>query len=204
MAPFSFPRFALAAALLALPLAGCATSDGDAADAGGGAAATEQAGAATPTDGAAGDPRAFVPSDDLAYVDFLLPHHLDAVHMAQMVVEGGARDDVRALAERIAASNARQADSLRQIRQALGAADEPAPIENPTAQAAMQRMMELRGAPLDSTFLADMIPHHAGAVAVTHNAMPNLQREDLHALAMAAMAAQVAEIGEMHRMMEGR
>ena len=50
-------------------------------------------------------------------------------------------------------------------------------------------------------FLADMIPHHAGAIEMAHRALPNLKRADLQAMAMNIVSSQAKEIGELQDML---
>ncbi len=178
----------LLAALVALPLAGCDSADPLEDDV---------------VDDLTDDPRAFVPANDLALIDFLQPHHQDAVMMSEMVVQRGARADVEAFAERVIATQQAEIQVLRAAREDLEGDPDSPPIENPHMRADMQRMMGLSGAALDAEYLEGMLPHHAGAVNVSHNALPNLRRQDIRDLAMDVIEAQSAEIGEIRALMMG-
>jgi uncharacterized protein (DUF305 family) len=186
----SLLRLALLFGLLALPLAGCDDADPD-------------GGENDVVDDQTDDPRAFVPANDLAYIDFLQPHHMDAVEMAEMVAERGERDDVQAFAQRIIDTQSAEIGVLRAAREDLAGSPDSPPVDNPHMEADMEEMTGLSGAALDEHFLENMLPHHADAVAVSHNALPNLDRQDMRDMAMDVIEVQSAEIGEILALMEG-
>ena len=68
----------------------------------------------------------------------------------------------------------------------------------------MAMMMQMSGAELDRMFLSDMIAHHAGALSMSHRAMPYLQRNELKTMAQNIFDSQAREIGDIHSMLQGQ
>jgi uncharacterized protein (DUF305 family) len=150
-----------------------------------------------------GDRRiSYTPGDDVAFIDFFVPHHQSAIEMATMVIDRGSRTEVKALAQSLKDAQTTEIAMMRAARQALtGQADSPAPPPDPHMDADMTAMAGLSGAPLETRFLMDMIPHHAAGLSPAHRGRPDLQRSDLRQLALDIFAAQSREIGEMHDML---
>lgn len=70
----------------------------------------------------------FVPSDDVEFIDFFLMHHAMALEMAELELERGVRDDVRASAAEIIAVQTAELAILRRARLELTGSDEPGPM----------------------------------------------------------------------------
>lgn len=144
----------------------------------------------------------YTPADDVALIDFFVPHHQRAIDTATMVIARGARADVKALAQSIKDAQTAEIATMRAARQALtGQADSPAPPPDPHMDTDMAAMMALSGQALDTRFLTEMIPHHAAGLPPAHRGRPNLQRADMRQLALDIFSAQARAIGEMHTML---
>ena len=139
-----------------------------------------------------------IPRDDVELIDTLVPHHQGAVEMADMELEHGQDADIKAMAQDMKDTQAREIEELLAIRQRLTGCTEITPLRDPHMQQSMQEMMGVSGAALDRMFLEEMIPHHASAVSFTHNALPNLKEADLEKMAIDIIDAQSMEIGHMH------
>jgi uncharacterized protein (DUF305 family) len=123
--------------------------------------------------------------------------------MAMMVIDRGARCEVKALAQRIKDAQTAEIAKMKAARQQLaGSPDSPAPPPDPHMMADLAKMMTLSGAELDSMFLREMIPHHAAGLPPSHRSLPRLQRADMRQLALDIFSAQSKEIGEMHELLE--
>lgn len=69
------------------------------------------------------------------------------------------------------------------------------------AEADMKMMMEATGAALDRLFLEEMLPHHAGAITMAHEALPYLEQSELRAMASQIIGDQAKEIGQIGEML---
>lgn len=72
----------------------------------------------------------------------------------------------------------------------------------PHMDADLQMMKRASGTELDRLFLEHMIPHHAGAIQIAHNALPNLEEENLQTMAMKIIESQAEEIGMLGEMLK--
>lgn len=66
----------------------------------------------------------------------------------------------------------------------------------------MDMMNAASGATLDRMFLEHMLPHHAGALQIAHNALPNLEEANLKTMAKMIIDSQGEEIGMIHDMLK--
>lgn len=143
--------------------------------------------------------------------------------MAALVPARSARADVRAVAERIAATQGDEMALVRRWLEAHGAAAAVDTTPNAAAGAGMDhgaaghaampgmlapaelaRLRGLRGAAFDRAFLAGMIRHHEGALAMVAAllAAPGAARDAaLFRFASDVDADQRAEIARMRRML---
>jgi uncharacterized protein (DUF305 family) len=139
-----------------------------------------------------------VPRSDVELIDTLVPHHEMAVEMADMELAQGEDPDVRAMAETMKADQMEEIAELLQIREELTGCTQIWPFHDPHMHHDMEEMAGYYGLQMDIAFIAHMIPHHAGAVQLTHNALRHISHAELEALARAVIDAQSKEIGEMH------
>lgn len=146
-------------------------------------------------------PPPFTPADDVQFIDGMVPHHEGAVMMADLILQRGQRSDLRSMAEQMKSSQSQEIEQMRGARQALTGSRDTPPMSDPHMLADMMHMMQLSGAALDQMFLEDMIPHHAGAITMSHRALPNLQRGDMQTLARHIIDSQAREIGELNKML---
>lgn len=145
-----------------------------------------------------GDRRvALTPGSDVVFIDFFMPHHAMAMKMAQMVVDRGSSERVRALAKRIVDAQSLEIATMREARRALTGSDVVTAPNDARMEADMQRMMAATGEALDAMFISEMIPHHAAGLPAAMRATPYLAREDMRKMSRDIFAAQAKEIGEL-------
>lgn len=141
-------------------------------------------------------------ASDVQFIDFMVPHHKMATHMAEMVVAKGAREDVKQFARKVIAAQSTEIAQMRATRTALtGSAESPPAPADPKQDAAMAMMMNLSGAELDKMFLEDMRPHHAEAMSVAHRSLDSLRQPEMRTLAQRIIDDQAAEIGELQALL---
>ncbi len=141
---------------------------------------------------------------DAMFIERMIPHHDDAIAMAELALERSERPEIRQLAEDVrrsqTAENAQMSDWYREW---YG-------TEVPEASGGMGMMGGMMGGmtdldaleraeDFDREFLEQMIPHHQMAVMMTRMAGNAGGREELRALTDSMRREQTREI----RMMEG-
>ncbi len=154
--------------------------------------------------GLVGDRRIpMTPENDVAFIDFFVPHHEMAIEMADQVIARGADPQVKAMATMMRDVQAAEVVTMRSVREmATGKAD-PAPMPADShADQEMAEMKKMSGAELDRMFLLEMITHHAGALPVTHRAVPHVTNDKLRSLTAEMFNAQATEIGMMRQMLD--
>jgi uncharacterized protein (DUF305 family) len=150
-----------------------------------------------------GDRRVPLTPDDELFVDFFIPHHEDAVMMAQMVVERGEREDVKQMARMIIQVQTAELERMRAVRNELTGSEEAPAVNDPHMDADMERMRSMSGAELDEMFMEEMIAHHGAALPTAKRARTSVSREDLREMAEKMFEAQAKEIAELHAMRMG-
>lgn len=138
-----------------------------------------------------------IPASDVDYIDNLVPHHEMAIQMADAVILRGADPAVKDMAEQMKAAQSEEIASLREIRRRVADSDQIARIGDPHASLDVQRIQAASGPSADVAFLENMIPHHAGAVSLSHRALDQLTDPDLIDMAQMTIVVQTREMNEM-------
>ena len=154
---------------------------------------------------------------DVAFAQGMIPHHEQAVEMAEMALEQSDSDDVKDLATRIRDA---QAPEIETMKGWLEDWDEPVEAEGGgphsgmdmggsaaggegmMSDADMKKMSAASGAAFDELFLEGMIVHHKGAVAMAETELEEGEFPDAKALAQEIVDAQEAEIAEMEKLLD--
>ena len=139
----------------------------------------------------------FTPDNDIDLIDTLVPHHQMALQMADHEIMHGTDAEVKAMAQTMKAAQMREIEDLLRMREELTGCRNVPPLRDRHMDMDMMKLEQASGIQVDILFLDHMIPHHAGAVQFTHNAIPNLKRDDLKEMAHEIIDAQSEEIGEM-------
>ena len=143
-----------------------------------------------------------IPANDVDYIDQLVPHHESAIAMADEVIARGSDPEVRAMAEDMKATQQEEIATLTRARAQLTGREAVDPVMDPHSDIDMAELAEMSGPELDRAFLRNMIPHHAGAVVLSHRAMPSLERDDTRELAEMTVVMQTREMNAMLDMLE--
>ncbi len=140
----------------------------------------------------------FIPKNDVQYIDAMVPHHLMAIDMAQMVLDRGASVQIKAIAQAIKDAQGPEIAAMKAVRKTLTGSDViPAAPMDPYLDKMMMDMGAMSGNELDMMFLKSMIGHHSEAISIAERGLDNLARSDMKANAEAVISDQAREIGEM-------
>lgn len=186
--------------MIAVLIAGCASSVTQAPGAGMDGMATEEV------------PNTGTTEFDQLFIDMMVPHHQGAVEMAKIAQERAEHPEVKEMAEAIIAGQDEEIIQMKNWRHAwYGSSDTPAMSEMPSLEDmpgmggtghAMDMQAEvdqLRNAsePFDLAFIDAMIPHHQSAIDAAQRVLNEAQRPELKELAQRVIAAQEKEIEQM-------
>lgn len=188
----SHAPLAAAAAVLALLLVGC-----------GGHAGGAHGSAAM---GVTGEGRAA----DLSFAQLMIPHHEQAVEMADLALARDAGPQVTALAEDIKAAQGPEIAQMRGWLSAWGGAEagghsgaDHSGMPGMMSDEEMQRLAEATGAEFDRLWLQMMIAHHEGAVTMARQVLAVTDDAQVRGLADAVVRSQTTEIAGMRELLAG-
>ncbi|HEX2325208.1 MAG TPA: DUF305 domain-containing protein [Chloroflexota bacterium] len=166
------------------------------------------------------------------FIEEMVPHHEDAVAMADLALTRAEHPELTALATAIKATQTEEIDQMRAWYRAWFGADVPPGHmgagrgfagRGPTGMTGMMGgptgPMGMTGGPIgmmgrqdpaalaqaqpfDKAFIEQMAPHHQMAVMLSAMALPGAQRPELIALLQSIVAGQSAEIRQMRAWFE--
>jgi uncharacterized protein (DUF305 family) len=146
---------------------------------------------------------------DVAFAQGMIPHHEQAVEMAGLA-ESRAGDEVRDLAEEIAAAQGPEIEQMTGLLESWGEAPpedmEDAGHGDMPGMMSGEEMAELEGAEggeFDALFLEMMILHHEGAITMAETEIEEGADAEARTLAQDVFDAQQAEIEQMTAMLGG-
>lgn len=126
-----------------------------------------------------------------AFIEHMIPHHQEAVDTAKQVVARGENAEVKALAEGIIVAQEKEiADMKSWYKNWYGTEFK----DDGSYETMMRDLSALSGNALDRAFVEDMIHHHMGALMMNQKVIPNIEHDEVRALATAIAETQSAEI----------
>ncbi len=201
---------AAAAGALAVVLTGCGSGDHDMGAMPAGSPMSSSAGASGA--GTAG-PAAPGPRNDadIAFATGMIPHHAQAVQMADLALQRGVRREVKDLA---AAVKAAQGPEITQLSGWLSGWGKPVPATDGSmsmdhgagghggmvgmmSDDEMKQLAAATGASFDTLWLQMMIKHHEGAVTMAQTQLAEGENPAVKALAQTIASSQAKEIATM-------
>lgn len=152
---------------------------------------------------------------DVNFAQQMIPHHQQAVEMAELAADRAANDEVRQLAEDVEAAQGPEIETMTGWLQAweqevpsgsmdhgdMGHGSSDAMPGMMSAEE-MADLEQAEGAAFDRMFLEMMVEHHSGALEMARTQQAEGENPDALALAEKIEADQEAEIAEMQRLLE--
>jgi uncharacterized protein (DUF305 family) len=149
--------------------------------------------------------------DDVLFAQLMIPHHQQAVELANMVPGRSANPDVVSLAARVAAEQQPEIDAMKSSLRRWGV--NPAEMQHESGHAglSMQGMVDdstmlnlrgLKGPDFDILWLTSMIGHHQGAIDMAMVEVEAGKNPEMKAAAGSIITAQQAEIDQMKKMLQ--
>ena len=161
---------------------------------------------------ASGDATAQFNDADVAFAQGMLPHHQQAVEMAQLATYRAADPRVKDLAARIEAAQAPEIETLAGWLESWGpeatsssGMDHGGTDHGDTggmmSDEDMTALADASGAEFDRLFLEQMTAHHSGAVQMAETEIAEGQNSDAIAMAEGIRDTQNAEIAQMQQLL---
>ncbi|MEB3337430.1 MAG: DUF305 domain-containing protein [Leptolyngbyaceae bacterium] len=155
---------------------------------------------------------------DQHFIEMMVPHHQEAVEMAELALRRAQHPEIKQLATSIIKDQTREINQMRTWYQSWydakvpttlsGMGMEPGMMGRGTGMMGMHRDMmgmemdleALRSAPnFDQEFIRQMIPHHQMAVMMSQMVLNSATHPEMNALAQSIIQDQTAEINQMRQ-----
>ena len=193
-------RAAVGILALALALSACGASAAPT-----GSTAASEAPASAPADAGAEHNDA-----DIRFAQMMIPHHQQALEMAETALQRTQNAEVRALAEQIQSAQDPEITTLSGFLESWGAAPadegmagmDHSGMSGMMGQGDMDALAGASGAAFDSMFLEMMVAHHEGAVADAQRAVAEGANTQVKELAAQIVSDQTAEIEQIGRLQQ--
>jgi uncharacterized protein (DUF305 family) len=143
---------------------------------------------------------------DVTFTQNMIPHHQQAIDMAEMVDSHSSRPELRSLAGRIATSQGREITLMQGWLRDWGKPPAPAGMDHGGMQmpgmmsdADMRQLMANRHRDFDLMFLDMMTAHHQGAIDMANTELRDGSLPDVRRLAQQIIDAQQPEIDQFQQ-----
>ncbi|MEV4203067.1 DUF305 domain-containing protein [Micromonospora globbae] len=145
-------------------------------------------------------------SMDVWFVRMMIPHHTQALEMARLAPERAADPTVRAIADRIRASQGPEIGMMRAWLKNRGLSEEAPGHDHGTMRGmqtpeAMRKLAATRGADFDRLFVQMMTEHHRGAIEMATDLLTVGSDQQLNEFANSVATEQAVEIGRMREIL---
>lgn len=156
---------------------------------------------------------------DVSFAQLMIPHHQQAVAMADLALKYGSSAEVKKLAAQIEKAQGPEIAQMSGWLQAWGA-----PLTMPSSTSSdgmagmdmggasadgmmstkdMDALAMARGAEFDRMWLQMMIAHHQGAITMANQVLATTKNAEVTQLAKAIVTGQTAEIDTMKKLLAG-
>ena len=146
---------------------------------------------------------------DVTFTQMMVPHHEQALEMAQLASSRASSADVKALAANIEAAQQPEIDKMNGWLNAWGA-ESMSGMDHGSmdmgqgmmSQADMDALDKATGTEAAKLFLTGMIKHHRGAITMAQQQIANGQNPEAKQLAQDIIDAQQTEITTMNQLLD--
>lgn len=150
-----------------------------------------------------GESEARVGAADVRFAEGMIPHHRQALEMAELVPARSSSKEVRTLAERIGAAQRPEIAAMTSWLESVGRPQDGhgGHDDHTVTPEEMNRLRTARGAAFDELFLTLMIRHHEAAVTMASRQLRTGTDRAMIAMAGDVVSGQGIEIARMRGML---
>lgn len=149
---------------------------------------------------------------DVSFAQLMIPHHQQAVEMADLALSRMTSPEVKQLAEQIKAAQDPEIEMMSTWLQTWGAPMEMGEdhsghdmgnmdMSGMMSDEDMQALANAQGAEFDRMWLEMMIAHHQGAISMAEDVKGASSNADVTSLASAVITGQAVEIDTMQKLL---
>ncbi|MDP8992271.1 MAG: DUF305 domain-containing protein [Actinomycetota bacterium] len=145
---------------------------------------------------------------DVSFVQAMIPHHEQAIHMVELALEHGNSPDVRKLATTIKIKQEEELKTMEHLLHEWHMKKEEHGGHGPEhpgmlSEEKLKELEETEGVEFDKLFLELMIEHHEGAIHLAEEAEHKGENEEVEKLAAEIKRGQEHEIEKMEMELVG-
>ena len=162
-----------------------------------------------------GSPEESFNDADVTFAQGMIPHHEQAVEMAEMATQQATSAEVKSLAEDIEAAQGPEIEQLQEWLDAwgedapsdsmghgdMGHGDESSSMSGMMTEDDMMALGDSNGAAFDRMWLEMMIEHHEGAVEMAETEVADGEHPGAIDMANQIIETQEAEISQMEKLL---
>lgn len=138
---------------------------------------------------------------DRHFIEQMIPHHNDAILMAEIALKQAEHEEIKRLAENISRTQSEENALMRRLYKSWYDKDVPVDSSSMGMGGMMDDGTDVKtlgnAKPFDKEFIEQMIPHHQMAIMMATMLLQGTDREEMKTLAQAIIDAQSREIGQM-------
>ena len=153
-----------------------------------------------------------VSDSDVSFAQQMIPHHLQAVEMADLALTRETSPEVKKLAEQIKVAQGPEIEMMSMWLQSWGAPMEMSEdhsghdmggmdMSGMMSDDDMQALADAQGAEFDRMWLEMMIAHHQGAISMAEQVQGSTSNAEVKTLAGAVITGQKVEIDTMQQLL---
>ena len=139
------------------------------------------------------------------FAQMMMPHHSQALHMAELAPTRSSSPAVKTLAATIEAAQQPELDKMNGWIKSWGGSlntSHSSMSDGMMTDSDMSDLTEMSGTDFDHAFLTMMIQHHEGAIAMAENELEQGVNADALALAASIQMTQHAQVTQMQSLLE--
>lgn len=143
---------------------------------------------------------------DIAFAQMMIPHHEQAVEMADLALERQTSPEVQELAQQIKDAQDPEIEQMTGWLAQWGATtsdEDHSGMAGMVSDSDLAALADAQGAAFDEKWITLMIAHHEGALTMAQQVIGTTDEASVRTLAEAIVAGQTAEIAEMKALLAG-
>jgi uncharacterized protein (DUF305 family) len=144
-------------------------------------------------------------SPEANFAQMMIPHHEQAMVMADLALANNAGPEVSALAITIQSTQGPEIDQMRGILERFGIVEEHSHDDHDMPGMLTEQQMDAlsaaKGAEFDQLFLQGMIEHHEGAIVMAEEVLGTTEDPEVRSLAQSIIESQRSEIDQMRMLL---
>ena len=140
-------------------------------------------------------------AEDINFAEMMIPHHEQAIVMADIALTNSSSEDILVLAQEIKAAQSPEIELMKSWTGVSTSTHMGHMMDGMLSESQIQQLRDSEGVTFDRLFLEGMIAHHEGAITMAQK-VTGSENKEVAALATAIIDAQEKEIAFMRELIK--